>query len=162
MNKRQMMNKRRTKKYRGGDDNTELAKAITSTGDAAQQQKQLNDAIENVALISDINFFYSTNISTAKNTDPSYKEVGIFHMSSIAGLNALRSFGTNLANFFGFDGFEDSVIDTLREKLLKNIEEHLKTKPNIKICNLVFDLEAPNKEQAAWFMHGTGTIYQKK
>ena len=63
MNKRQMMNKRRTKKYRGGDDNTELAKAITSTGDAAQQQKQLNDAIENVALISDINFFYSTNIS---------------------------------------------------------------------------------------------------
>ena len=46
-------------------------------------------------------FLFTTNkISTQPNTDPSYKEIGVIHMTESTAVSGLRSAATDIANFF--------------------------------------------------------------
>ena len=102
--------------------------------------------------------FDSTNISTQPNTDMSYKEVGVIHITESAAINALKGFATGVANIFGAKGFDNSVYDVTRNKALKKIMEQLDA--NQKICNLRMDVEN-NPASSLFFIHLYGTLLQK-
>ena len=103
--------------------------------------------------------FPTTDISTQPNLDPTYKEVGIIHLSESAGISAVRGFGTGVANMFGSKGFDNSVIDKLRNTSLENLKNILKDLPGHKICNLRMEIE--NSNPVLIFHHMYGTIITK-
>jgi len=84
--------------------------------------------------------FDSTNISTQPNTDMSYKEVGVIHITESAAINALKGFATGVANIFGAKGFDNSVYDKARNLALKKIINQINEKTQ-KICNLRMEVE---------------------
>ena len=55
----------------------------------------------------DIYIFKTHQISTEPNTDNTFKEIGIIHLSESIAINAARGFITGVANVFGKKGFEN-------------------------------------------------------
>jgi hypothetical protein len=102
--------------------------------------------------------FLSGNISTQPNTDDTYREVGIVHLTDTAGINAIRGFATELSNFFGSKGFDNPLIDHLRNKTLARLNKLIG--PNQKVCNLRMEIDSSAPK--LMFHHVYGTLLQKK
>jgi len=100
--------------------------------------------------------FNSANITTQPNVDPAFKEVGIIHISDSAAINALRDAATGFTNMFGLKGFDNTIVDDLRNNTLRELQSIIK--PNQKVCNLRMDIE--NKEPALIFHHVYGTLLE--
>lgn len=102
--------------------------------------------------------FQSEIISTQPNTDDTYKEVGVVHLTDTAGINALRGFATDLSNFFGSKGFDNPLIDHLRNKTLNRLKDLIE--PGQKVCNLRMEVDSSTPK--LMFHHVYGTLLQKK
>lgn len=105
------------------------------------------------------NLFFSKKISTEANTDSHYRMVGLVSYSDTEGLNALRTFGTDIANLFGRKGFDMSVFDSLRISTLEKIEKMLEPNQKICSCRMEFDQGATGTNI---FHHFYGTLFEKK
>jgi hypothetical protein len=105
------------------------------------------------------NLFFSKKISTEANTDPHYRMIGMVSFSDTEGINALRTIGTDIANFFGRKGFDMSVFDSLRISTLEKIEKLLEPNQKICSCRMEFDQGATGTNI---FHHFYGTLFQKK
>lgn len=105
------------------------------------------------------NLFFSKKISTEANTDPHYRMIGLVSYSDTEGLNALRTFGTDIANLFGRKGFDMSVFDSLRISTLEKIEKMLEPNQKICSCRMEFDQGATGTNI---FHHFYGTLFEKK
>jgi len=103
--------------------------------------------------------YLSQTISTQLNTDMSYKEIGIAHVTESGAVNALKGFATGVVNIFGAKGFDNSVYDRTRNKALEKLMDQLN--PNQKVCNLRMDVEN-NPASSLFFIHLYGTLLQKK
>jgi hypothetical protein len=102
--------------------------------------------------------FASDKISTQPNSDNSYKEMGVIHYTESAGVNAVRGIATDISNFFGAKGFDNSLIDGLRNSTLNKIKNLITA--NQKICNLRMEID--NSNPTLIFHHVYGTLLQKE
>lgn len=101
--------------------------------------------------------FMADNISTQPNTDSSYKEVGILHVTDSTAVNIIRGIATNVSNLFGDKGFDNPLIDDLRNSTLEKVKQMIKE--DQKVCNLRMEIEAHPK---LIFHHVYGTLLSKK
>jgi hypothetical protein len=101
--------------------------------------------------------FKSSNLSTQENRDPSYKEVGIAHITEASGIDAAKGAITKLSNMFGESGVESSVYDKTRNNALKRLQSMIPE--NHKINNIRFEVSTPNSRSI--FLHVYGTIFEK-
>jgi hypothetical protein len=104
--------------------------------------------------------FPSQNISTQLNTDASYIEVGVIHITESAAINAIKGFATGVANIFGSGGFDTSSYDKARNSALTKILNKI-NKQTQKICNLRMEIEN-NPQSSLFFVHLYGTLLQKR
>ena len=104
--------------------------------------------------------FSSNNISTQPNEDINYKEIGIIHVTDSAAVNAIKAFGTGIANIFGAKGFDNSVYDRARNSALAKIMKQI-NKDTQKICNLRMDIDN-GSQSSLFFVHIYGTLLEKK
>jgi len=101
--------------------------------------------------------FSSEFISTQQNTDASYREVGVVHVTDSTAINAIRGMATGFANFFGKKGFDNRVFDIARNSALTKLEEQI-DKRNQKVSNLRMEVSS---DQTLVFVHLYGTLLQK-
>ena len=102
--------------------------------------------------------YLSNQISTQQNTDTSYKEIGIIHITESAAINALRAGVTGFLNAFGKKGIDNTIYDKARnlalDKLMKYVE------PNQKISNLRIEIVDEGASKL-FFVHLYGTLLEK-
>jgi hypothetical protein len=101
--------------------------------------------------------FSSEFISTQQNTDASYREVGVVHVTDSTAINVIRGMATGFANFFGKKGFDNRVFDIARNSALTKLEEQI-VKRNQKVSNLRMEVSS---DQTLVFVHLYGTLLQK-
>ena len=104
------------------------------------------------------NIFDSTKLSTQLNSDPSYVESGLIHVSESRGINAVRGVITGVTNFFGAKGVDNKIYDMLRNETLEKLTNLLSG--DEKVCNL--RLEFDNPTPGLLFHHAYGTLLKKK
>ena len=92
------------------------------------------------------------------NMDSAYKEIGVIHLTDSMAINAVRGIATGIANMFGSKGFDNSVIDNLRNKTLTTLKTMINA--NQKVCNLRMELE---RSDPALILHNIyGTLLEKR
>lgn len=102
--------------------------------------------------------FDSTKLSTQLNSDPSYVESGLIHVSESRAINIVRGVFTDVTNLFGAKGFDNKIYDLLRKETLEKLTKLLSE--DEKVCNL--RLEFDNPTPALLFHHAYGTLLKKK
>ena len=104
---------------------------------------------------STIFIFPSTKISTQPNTDSSYKEIGIIHITESAAINFIRDSTTEFMNLFGSAGFDNTIYDKCRNKALFKLNCHIKN--GQKVCNMRMEIDS---EKSLLFVHIYGTLLE--
>ena len=102
---------------------------------------------------SDHHVFKSKRISTQENTDASYTEIGVIHVTETAGINAIRSIGDQFANVFGAKGFANTVYDEARHGALVKLRSLLGD--DQKVCNVRLEVQHSTPEMIAVSAYGT-------
>ena len=97
--------------------------------------------------------FVSGNFTTGNVDDMKVK--GIIHITEAVGINVARGVGTDLANFFGEEGFQSNLYDTVKDRAFKKLKEQVSKK--YVIGNIKMDIETTN---ATIFCHLVGTVYK--
>ena len=114
-------------------------------------------SITHICTISDTNNRYVFRNKVSIQSIPSdYKQIGIIHISDSAGLNFVRQFGTNIANTFGSKGFDNSIYDELRNRVLTKLQGMID--PNNKVFNVRIDVESSGPTSATIFVHLYGDL----
>lgn len=112
-----------------------------------------------------LNLYKSKNISTQQNTDPSFVEVGIVHLSDSTGISIVRDFATGVANMVGRKGFDNGPIQQLRNKTLKTLSELLsehasQSGKECKLCGLRMEID--QNQPGLIYHHAHGTLVEKR
>lgn len=107
---------------------------------------------------SNLYIFRSNQITNQQNSDNSYKEVGIIHITESGAINLIRSAATGLLNVFGSKGFDNTIYDSTRNLALNKLKSLLKS--NQKVCNLRMEIENISQSQL-FFIHLYGTLLEK-
>jgi len=132
--------------------NKRTIRKITKRIDRKKSIKNIKKGGDNSIYI-----FLSDNITTQPNNDNSYREIGVVHITDSAAVNALRSDVTNFANFFGAKGFDNTIVDGLRNNTLNSLRGLIGQ--NQKVCNLRMEIEHSNP--VLIFHHAYGTLLEK-
>jgi hypothetical protein len=98
----------------------------------------------------------TNQITTQANDDPAYHEIGIIHVTDSAAINVARGFVTNVSNFFGAKGFDNTVFDLARNGALNQMK--MLMSDTQKVCNL--RMETSN-DPTLVFVHLYGTLLAK-
>jgi len=122
--------------------------------DKTPQELQLQQLQESQKQ-KDLYLFSSDKISI-QSIPNDYKQIGIIHISDSAGLNFVRQFGTDLANTFGRKGFDNSIYDELRNKVLTKLQGMIEG--NNKVFNVRIDVESSGATSATIFVHLYGDL----
>jgi hypothetical protein len=112
-------------------------------------QQQMADPVTNV------HFFESSKITTQPNSDNKYAEVGIIHVTHSRGINAVRSVGTGFFNFFGAQGFDNTIFDTARNEGLAILKDKMSENKIDKVCNLRMETDNSNPNMFVLNLYGT-------
>jgi hypothetical protein len=112
-----------------------------------------------------LNLYKSKNISTQQNTDPSFTEVGIVHLSDSTGISIVRDFATGVANMVGRKGFDNGPIQQLRNKTLKQLSEIIsehatQSGKECKLCGLRMEID--QNQPGLIYHHAHGTLLEKR
>jgi hypothetical protein len=100
--------------------------------------------------------FKTHQISTEPNTDNTFKEIGIIHLSESIAINAARGFITGVANVFGKKGFENTIYDDLRNDALKLLQQKITSTQ--KVSNLRIEID---RYLDLVYVHIYGTLLEK-
>ncbi len=120
-----------------------------------ESQQQQNNALQLDQSKIDLYVFMSDKISI-QSIPSDYKQIGIIHISDSAGINAIRQFGTNLANTFGSKGFDNTIYDKLRNTVLDKLNQMV-AKTNHKVFNVRIDVES-SATSSTIFVHLYGDL----
>lgn len=104
-------------------------------------------------------FFENPNISVNAFDDPNYEKVGIVHVTSVVGINVLRSYSTKVINVIGKKGAIDENMHQLRNEIFLEMENVMKEKNIDKIENVNV---AFTKDSATLILNAFGTALRKK
>jgi hypothetical protein len=104
-------------------------------------------------------FFDDETITNQPNSDASYKECGIVHLTESQPINAFRGLTTGIANFFGNKGFDNPIFDYTRNEALQKIKKIMEEKKIDKICNLRMDVD--NSDKSLFVINLFGTALRK-
>jgi uncharacterized protein YbjQ (UPF0145 family) len=107
----------------------------------------------------DKEFFDNPNISINAFDDPNYEKVGIVHVTSVVGVNVLRSYSTTVVNVLGKKGVIDENMHQLRNEMFLEMENVMKEKNIDKIENVQV---AFTKDSGTLILNGFGTALRKK
>ena len=122
--------------------------------DKSPEQQQLLQE-QQLQQNKDLYLFSSDKISI-QSIPSDYKQIGIIHISDSAGLNFVRQFGTNMANTFGSKGFDNSIYDELRNKVLTKLQGMIDL--DNKVFNVRIDVESSGPTSATIFVHLYGDL----
>ena len=104
-------------------------------------------------------FYPNKNITTWCFDDPNYEPVGVVHVTSVVGINILRSYATVARNVVGVKGTIDENMHQLRNEIYIEME-HIMEKKNIdKICGVGV---AFTKDAGSLILSAFGTALRKK
>ena len=103
------------------------------------------------------NIINNPRLSTGNIRKKNIKNKGLIHATEAIGINALRGFGTGIANLFGKGGFESKLYDDVKQAAFKIFENKLKENPKLYIGNIKIDIETT---KATIFCHLVGTMYE--
>lgn len=104
-------------------------------------------------------FFDNPDISTWCFDEPNYKPVGIVHVTSVVGVNILRSYSTTVKNVVGFKGAIDENMHQLRNEIYIEMENVMEKENIDKICNVGV---AFTKDSGSLILSAFGTALRKK
>lgn len=104
-------------------------------------------------------FFDNPNITTWCFDDPTVEPVGIVHVTSIGGINVVRSTLTTLTNIVGSKGTLDENMHRLRNEMYIEMENVMKHHNIDKVCNVSV---AFTKDSGTLLLNGFGTALRKK
>lgn len=104
-------------------------------------------------------FFENPNISVNAFDDPNYEKVGIVHVTSVVGVNVLRSYSTTVVNVIGKKGIIDENMHQLRNEIFLEMENVMREKNIDKIENVNV---AFTKDSATLILNAFGTALRKK
>lgn len=104
-------------------------------------------------------FFDNPNITTWCFDNPNYKPVGIVHVTSVVGVNILRSYSTTVKNVVGFKGAIDENMHQLRNEIYIEMENVMEKENIDKICNVGV---AFTKDSGNLILSAFGTALRKK
>lgn len=103
-------------------------------------------------------FYPNKNITTWCFDDPNYEPVGVVHVTSVVGVNILRSYATIARNVVGVKGTIDENMHQLRNEIYIEME-HVMEKKNIdKICGVGV---AFTKDSGSLILSAFGTALRK-
>ena len=103
-------------------------------------------------------FYPNKNIMTWCFDNPNYEPVGVVHVTSVVGINILRSYATAARNVVGVKGTIDENMHQLRNEIYIEME-HVMEKKNIdKICGLGV---AFTKDAGSLILSAFGTALRK-
>ncbi len=93
-----------------------------------------------------VNYFNTDMISTDPNLSTAYKSCGILMVTSIKGVNMVRTFGTHLLNNLGKSGFELSVYDELKNDVMRKLVEEMRKQGIARISSFRIEyIESPSQ-----------------
>jgi uncharacterized protein YbjQ (UPF0145 family) len=104
-------------------------------------------------------FYDNPNITTWCFDDPGYKPVGIVHVTSVVGINILRSYATTVRNIVGVKGTIDENMHRLRNEIYNEMENVMEAKSIDKICAVGV---AFTKDSGSLILSAFGTALRKK
>jgi uncharacterized protein YbjQ (UPF0145 family) len=81
-------------------------------------------------------FYPNKNITTWCFDDPKYEPVGVVHVTSVVGINILRSYATIARNVVGVKGTIDENMHQLRNEIYTEMENVMEKKNIDKICGV--------------------------
>ena len=131
----------------------------TSPQQSQAKQSQAKQSQAKQAQDTSIFIYKSLQVSTQSNTDRTFEEVGIIHITESAAINTLRALATNTLNIFGNKGFDNTIYDTARNAALSKLMAQVA--PNQKISNLRMEIANETGTQL-FFVHLYGTLLEKK
>jgi len=106
----------------------------------------------------DKEFYDNPNITTWCFDDPGYKPVGIVHVTSVVGVNILRSYATTVRNIVGVKGSIDENMHRLRNEIYNEMENVMEAKNIDKICGVGV---AFTKDAGSLILSAFGTALRK-
>lgn len=148
LTKRHRKQKRQSRKYK----NIGGMWPFDKTPSLEEQQKQQQQEQQQQNL-----YVFMTDKISIQSIPSDYKQIGIIHISDSSGISALRQIGTNLANTFGSKGFDNTVYDQLRNKVLSKLQKMVESTNN-KVFNVRLDVESSGPSSATIFVHLYGDL----
>ena len=107
----------------------------------------------------DKEFYDNPNITTWCFDDPQYKPVGVVHVTSVVGINILRSYATTVRNIVGVKGTIDENMHRLRNEIYNEMENIMEAKNIDKICGVGV---AFAKDSGSLILSAFGTALRKQ
>lgn len=107
----------------------------------------------------DKEFYDNPDITTWCFDNPNYEPVGIVHVTSVVGINILRTYATTVRNIVGVKGTIDENMHKLRNEIYNEMENVMKVKLIDKICNVGV---AFTKDSGSLILSAFGTALRKK
>jgi hypothetical protein len=98
---------------------------------------------------ADPHIFYSNRISTQQNTDNSFKEVGVIHLTGSKGINTIR----RLVDLVQQKGFFNNPIDLMHNETLQQLEKKIPAEH--KVCNLRSEIDQSSPTLVSHHIYGT-------
>jgi hypothetical protein len=99
-------------------------------------------------------FIFKSDKISMRSIPSNYKQIGIIHLTESTAVNAIREFGTGIANIFGSKGFDNTIFDSLRNETLKSLLSKLTN--NQRVYNTKMDFET--NPQGTIFLHVYGDL----
>jgi len=106
----------------------------------------------------DKQFYDNPNITTWCFDDPGYKPVGIVHVTSVVGINVVRTLATTIRNYVGVKGTIDENMHRLRNEIYNEMENVMDVKRIDKICHVGV---AFTKDSGSLILSAFGTALRK-
>lgn len=103
-------------------------------------------------------FYPNPNITTWCFNEPNYKPVGIVHVTSVVGINILRTYATTIRNVVGVKGTIDENMHQLRNEIYLEMENVMAKKNIQKICNVGVSF---TKDSGSLILSAFGTALRK-
>ena len=107
----------------------------------------------------DKEFYDNPNITTWCFDDPEYKPVGMVHVTSVVGINILRTYATTVRNIVGVKGTIDENMHRLRNEIYNEMENVMEAKNIDKICAVGV---AFTKDSGSLILSAFGTALRKQ
>ena len=99
--------------------------------------------------------FKYPKITTEPNRNAAELPLGVIHVTDSAGINAARTFGTGISNFFGSKGFDNKIYDDLRNSVLNKLKTVMEVGNIDKVCNLRMEMDSTHPSLILANIYGT-------
>jgi len=154
------------------DKTGNIAEKIDKSGNIAEKNDKKNNKKNNTVKTAkelynkesddatiEKEFYPNKDITTWCFNEPNYEPVGIVHVTSVVGINILRSYATTVRNIVGVKGTIDENMHKLRNEIYTEMENVMEKKNIDKICSVGVSF---TKDSGSLILSAFGTALRKK